>query len=513
MTKNLPVDPKSVLWNPPADQIRSIAAEMSNARTTEYDNLNVATRVVSRSKLSTFLVTDEPESVSDQSMTRTEYARISKIQDEFIRTQDMLVIEGFIGNDLEFRTACRLIIERANANIAAMQQILYYPATAEELLIFEPTLTVIYTPNLTMPGYPEDRLIAVDLENNITRVFNSDYFGESKKGGLRMWNRLVFERGGLALHAGSKVIPVGGRNRVGLMVGLSGTGKTTTTFTKQNNSSPVQDDFVALMPGGRVYATENGCFAKTFGLNPNDEPTIYYATTSNHAYLENVSQSDDGKVDFFDTSYTQNGRAVIRMEDIEGAFDAREMSKADFLLILNRNENLIPAVARVDGAQAAAFFMLGETKGTSAGGAAEAGKSLRVPGTNPFFPMLHANQGNRFLELLEGSPMEVFLLNTGRIGGDDKDDRSKKVKIQHSSAVVKAIAEGTIEWEKDPDFGYLVASKVPGIDDMDYLQPRRLYERQGRVDEYRGLVEKYTRERREYLNKWPGLNPVIVNAI
>ena len=34
-------------------------------------------------------------------------------------------------------------------------------------------------------------------------------------------------------------------------------------------------------------------------------------------------------------------------------------------------------------------------KGTAAGGAEEAGKSLRVPGTNPFFPMLHDLQGNK----------------------------------------------------------------------------------------------------------------------
>jgi phosphoenolpyruvate carboxykinase (ATP) len=364
-----------------------------------------------------------------------------------------------------------------------------------------------------MPGYPDDRLIAVDLENNITRVFNSDYFGESKKGGLRMWNRLVYERGGLALHAGCKVIPVDGVNRVGLMVGLSGTGKTTTTFTKQNDSSPVQDDFVGLMPGGKVYATENGCFAKTFGLNPKDEPTIYNAVTTRHAYLENVSQDGQGKLDFFDTSYTPNGRAVIRMADIEGGFDARQMSRADFLLILNRNENIIPAVVKLEGAMAAAYFMLGETKGTSAGGAAEAGKSLRVPGTNPFFPMLHAMQGNRFLELLRNSPMEVYLLNTGRIGGDDKDERSKKVRIQHSSAVVKAIAEGTIAWERDPDFGYLVASAVPGIDDHDYLQPKRLYERQGRTDEYNALVAKYRTDRAEYLRKWPGLSSEIVGAL
>jgi phosphoenolpyruvate carboxykinase (ATP) len=511
--KTLPVEPKSVVWNPTPDELRRFTEEMPNCRKTEFSNVNVGTRVVSRSKGSTFLATDTPENHSDQTISRAEYDRMARLQNDYVKSRDMLVIEGYIGNDPEFRTAARLIIEKSNANIAAMQHILYYPATEAELAAFHPTVTVIYTPNLKAEGYPDDRLIAVDLENYVTRVFHSDYFGESKKGGLRMWNKIVYERGGLALHAGCKVIPVGGKNRVGLIVGLSGTGKTTTTFTKQNNSSPVQDDFCALMPGGKVYATENGCFAKTFGLNPKDEPTIYDACASGHAYLENVSQDDHGKIDYFDTSYTQNGRAVIRMEDIAGALDAREVKKVDFLLILNRNENIIPAVAKLEGPLAAAYFMLGETKGTSAGGAAEAGKSLRVPGTNPFFPLLHAYQGNRMLELMNDSPMEVYLLNTGRIGGDEKDDRSKKVRIQHSSAVVKAIAEGTIKWEKDLDFGYLVATEVPGIDDADYLQPRKMYERQGRAEDYNALVQKYNDDRRAYLRKWKGLREEIVAAI
>lgn len=513
-TPTLPFLARSVIWNPTPEQLRSFTEEMPNARKTEFNNVNVGTRVVSRSKLSTFIATDRPQEHSDQTISRAEYDRIANVQNDYIKTRDMLVVDGFIGNDPAFRVPARLVIEKANANIAGMQQILYYQATAEELESFEPKLTVIYTPNLKAEGYPEKRLIAVDLENYVTRVLSSDYFGESKKGGLRMWNKLVYERGGLALHAGCKVIPVAGRNKVGLIVGLSGTGKTTTTFTKQNDSRPVQDDFCALMPGGKIYATENGCFAKTFGLNPNDEPTIYNACASEHAYLENVSQNAEGKIDYFDTSYTPNGRAVIRMQDIAGAADAREVaSKVDFLLILNRNENIIPAVAKLEGPLAAAYFMLGETKGTSAGGAAEAGKSLRVPGTNPFFPLLHAFQGNRMLELMERSPMDVYLMNTGRIGGDETDERSKKVRIQHSSAIVKAIAEGTIKWESDPDFGYLVAKQVPGLDDADYLQPKTMYERQGRLDEYRQLVEKYNRDRRAYLRKWQGLDSQIVSAI
>ena len=103
-------------------------------------------------------------------------------------------------------------------------------------------------------------------------------------------------------------------------------------------------------------------------------------------------------------------------------------------------------------------------------------------------------------------------MNTGRVGGAGGDERSKKVKIPHSSAVVKGIAEGTIEWERDPDFGYLVAARVPGIDDADadVLQPRRLYERQGRDDEYRSFVERFKAERTEFLRGFPSLSAEIV---
>ena len=171
------------------------------------------------------------------------------------------------------------------------------------------------------------------------------------------------------------------------------------------------------MPKGKIYGTENGCFAKTFGLDPKHEPTIYGAVTKRDAYLENVSQKDDGgPVDFYDASYTQNGRATFELSALGWVEDARNIRPADVLLILNRNENIIPGVARLDSEHAAAYFMLGETQGTSAGGKDEMGKALRVPGTNPFFPLRHEQQGNRFLELHRSRPFEVYLMNTGRVG-------------------------------------------------------------------------------------------------
>jgi phosphoenolpyruvate carboxykinase (ATP) len=231
-----------------------------------------------------------------------------------------------------------------------------------------------------------------------------------------------------------------------------------------------------------------------------------------NAYLENVFQDDGGTIDFFNENYTKNGRAVFEMRDLLSYEDARNVGTVDYLLILNRNENIIPGVARLNQEHAAAYFMLGETTGTAAGGAAEEGKFLRVPGTNPFFPLPHGLQGNRMLELLASHPIETYLLNTGRVGGKDGDDRSKKVKIPHTSACVKGIAEQTITWEDDPDFGYQVAAAVPEFDDPELLQPRKLYERQGRLDEYRALVERLKAERVTRLQEFPELSEEIIKA-
>src|ERR687892_590508 len=477
-----------LLENPSAEELQQLTAGMPTARWTKYGNLNVQTEVLARSNPSTFIVDDDPDPGVERTVSREQAQEWADRQDAYIAGQEMILLDGYLGAQPEFRVPVRLYIEAANANIAGMQQQLWFPVDDPEG--FEPELTVVYTPKLPAPGWPDERLILVDLEQGVNRVFNSDYFGESKKGILRMWNKLVYERGGIGLHAGCKVIPTNRGERVALIVGLSGTGKTTTTFTRQNGSLPVQDDFVAWMPDGAVYATENGCFAKTYGLNPEDEPTIYGAVTQPRSYLENVSQTGD-EVDFYDESYTKNGRATFGFEGIN------------------------PAVAKLEGPQAAAFFMLGETTGTAAGGAAEEGKFLRVPGTNPFFPLPHDLQGNRFLELVAEHPLGVYLMSTGRVGGPESEERSRKVRIKHSSAIVKAIAEGTIEWQDDPDFGYRIARHVPGIEGEDeaVLRPRELYESQGRLDEYERQVERLHRERREFLSGFDSLTAEIFDAV
>ena len=500
---------RSAIHNPSPEELRSLAAAQTTVRETEYGSLNVTTQVTARSKVSTFIATDDPSRHTDPTITRSEYDALARAQTEHLANKNVVVLDGYIGDHPDARVRTRLIIEKENANIAAKQRLLYFPADDDA----DPEFTVYYTPSLAAPGYPDDRIIAVDLDAGVTRVLNSDYFGESKMAGLRMWDALMYRRGGLAMHSGLKVVGDGTARRVGLVVGLSGTGKTTTTFSRAGGGAPVQDDFVALFPGGKVYGTEAGTFAKVYGLTAESEPPVCHGATQPRSYLENVAMDASGALDFHDKTHTENSRAVISAEDIPGIIYPAEVDTADFMLILNRNANIIPAVARLTPDQAAAYFMLGETTGTSAGGKSEAGKFLRVPGTNPFFAYRHEWQANRLRELLETTSMEVFVLNTGRVGGPADDDRSSKVTPAISAAIVAAIAHGGIEWEEDPDFGYEVASAVPNVEDSSILRPRLLYASQERGDEYAELIAGLKVERSEHLASYEDLLPEIAAAV
>jgi phosphoenolpyruvate carboxykinase (ATP) len=108
-----------------------------------------------------------------------------------------------------------------------------------------------------------------------------------------------------------------------------------------------------------------------------------------------------------------------------------------------------------------------------------------------------------------------FMMNTGWVGGDEDDEkagRALKVKIRHSSAILQALADGSIEWVEDPDFGYLVATALAGVP-AEILRPRILYAAQDRLPEYEQIARTLREERRAYLAGFAGIAPEIVAAV
>jgi phosphoenolpyruvate carboxykinase (ATP) len=58
-----------------------------------------------------------------------------------------------------------------------------------------------------------------------------------------------------------------------------------------------------------------------------------------------------------------------------------------------------------------------------------------------------------------------------------------------------------------------VATSVPDLDDDEKLRPRKLYERQGRADEYARTVESLKNDRVAHLQQFTQLSEEIIKAV
>jgi phosphoenolpyruvate carboxykinase (ATP) len=372
-----------------------------------------------------------------------------------------------------------------------------------------------------------ERRILVDPATYTTYVLGSDYMGEVKKSFLRLAMYRSKQRGGLGLHAGSKLMRV--ENVAGELVekgaiffGLSGTGKTTLTchhhfLTGEEGVSIRQDDVVLMQPDASCYGTENAFFIKTEGLEPEGQPLLYNAAISPNAMLENVWVGGDGTPEFLNYTLGRNGRAVVFRSDMAYTDDSIDLPHTDIVVFITRREDVVPAVAKLTSEQGAAFFMLGESIETAAGDPARAGQPVHSVGTNPFVIGSLAEEGNIFLRLLQENPgVQVFLLNTGRIGARDVDrqlrydeqgrPRGVKIGVLDSTEIIKQIARGGIEWEEDPDWGYEVARRVEGIPDyIRRLDPRAYYSE----GEYAELTRSLKADRKTWLEQFPELDEKI----
>ncbi|HEY5639647.1 MAG TPA: hypothetical protein VIW01_06310, partial [Dehalococcoidia bacterium] len=80
------IEAAAILDNPSHKDLRQLTAQMDNAHHTVLGNLDVATRVDSRSAGSTYVVTDRPDDFRGvQTISRAEYRRIADLQNEYIR--------------------------------------------------------------------------------------------------------------------------------------------------------------------------------------------------------------------------------------------------------------------------------------------------------------------------------------------------------------------------------------------------------------------------------------------
>lgn len=489
-----PIEAQEIINNPSLDEIREMAKDQE--RTTQYGSASYTSKIKNRSAKMTEIVYGETTEEQEKTLREVQ---------EFLKSQTLIRIDRTMCQNPKLKIHCRFFVTKEFAKLAfGWGQTLF----AAENIEAEPDQRVIDIPQW------KERKVLVDPKSHTTYVLGTDYIGEVKKANLRMGMYIAKCKGMLGLHAGSKEIffkKDGKMTKKGaIFFGLSGTGKTTLTchhhrFTGDEGVAIRQDDVVMLGEDMSCIGTENNFYIKTEGLEEKGQPVLYKAAVSPRAVLENIWVDPSGKVDFLNYEATTNGRAVVYRADMDYTDDSIDLEKADIVVFITRRNNIIPAVAKLTPEQGAAFFMLGESVETSAGDPSKAGQSLRCVGTNPFIIGEQYEEGNIFLKILRNNPdTEIFLLNTGMVGGE----QGEKITIHDSTEIIKQIALGAVQWEKDPLWGYEIPLKIPGIDHT-RIDPRWYY---SRID-YLNLVNELKQERREWLSKFEGLDPDIMNAL
>ncbi len=486
--------PKGIINNPSDKELREWALEKGGV-ITEFGNLAVTTKVRNRIAKFTEVAMGELKPEDDQ---------LIRGAMEYLKTKEVIQLDRVMCHTSPYKRNCRVYVVADYPRIPLMWGNTLFPSEGGE-----PDFITI-----TVPDWPEKRTI-VFPEAGLTIIVGSDYKGENKKAMLRQVMYWAKKNGNLGLHAASKIIRVlrdGELKDFGfLLFGLSATGKTTLSCHSHWLRPPErvvirQDDVVILRSDASAIGTEESFYLKTDGLEPDSQPLLYAAAISPRAILENVwVDPKTGKVDFFDTRLTSNGRGMVKRGDIAYTDDSIDLDKVHYMIFITRRTDVVPPVMRLSTEWAAAAFMLGESVETSAGDPTQAGKSLRVVGTNPFIVGSEEEEGNMFLNFLRDNPdIQCFIMNAGRVGGD----RGQKITVKDSVKVIEMIARDKIEWRKDDFWGYEVPVHIPGID-LSRFDLNNFYSE----EQIQELSKDLKRERLEWLSQFKGLDKDILDAI
>ncbi len=487
--------PKKIIDNPSDDSLREWAVEHGGV-ITEFGNLSVITRVRNRMAKLTEVIMGEPEP--------EDLELICKVLD-YLKDKEVIQLDRVMCMTPGFKKSCRLYVTAEYARLPLMWGNTLFPSEGKE-----PDFI-----SLAIPEW-EEKKVLVFPEQGLTIILGSDYKGEQKKAMLRQVMYWAKKEGNLGLHAAAKIIRVYRGNQLSdfgfLLFGLSATGKTTLSCHSHWLRFPEtavirQDDVVILRRDGSAVGTEDSFYIKTDGLEPDSQPLLYAAALSPRAILENVSvEPDTGKVDFFNTTLTSNGRAMVKRGDIAFTDGQIDLGQINFIVFITRRYDIMPPVVNLTPEWAAAAFMLGESIESSAGDPTQAGKALRVVGTNPFIVGSYAEEGNMFLSILRENPdIKCCILNTGCVGGVD---RGQKITVKDSVKILEMIARDEITWQRDDFWGYDVPTEIPGVE-LGRFDPKNFYS----AEQIEQLSRDLKRERLDWLSRYPSLDEGILNAI
>lgn len=503
-----------LLKNPSQESLRAYALDEPEVRTTRHGNLVAFSEPTSRAKPFTRSNLDEPFGQAERELLESARRRLSE--------ERLVSIDVAVGDGSEDVTA-RLIVPKRFAHVAYGGAKLFRQLPSS---VGRPTHQVLMFFDQAFEANKEKRLPEKDItirnalgpDGGLVKIVrNSNYVGEWKKGVFTGEDYRAKLKGSIFLHAGCRRDILeqadGGYRAVSsLFVALSANGKTSLTskvlaFKHGEESWLVQDDGGTLNPDGSFDGFEpGGIFVKTEGLSPKDQIECYYGVLRPGSFLENVHVNDDGYPDFFNIERTANGRAVIERRDFMHSHKDIGTPRVDNLFLITRGPT-IPALSLLSAEEAVAFMILGQSMESSAGDPTQAGAIKNVFFYDPFVVGDRTAHAARFHEILKANPhIRCYLLNTGGVG---EGEHHRDIGLSDTMNMLNACLRGDIvDWAPAPATGLTVPASVRRVDSI-LFHPEKLYT----AAEFTARQQALDARRREVLDRYPGLDPAISQAI
>ncbi len=481
---------KEIVYNPSYDELFAAETDpnlegFERGVVTENGTVAVRTGIFTgRSPKDKYIVYDDTSKENlwwDSSGSHNDNKPVSKeIWDELkvkvsnqLSNKKLYVVDTFCGANPKVRMKVRFIVEVAwQAHFVTN---MFLRPTDEELTTYgEPDFVVMNGSKTTNENWEKH-----GLNSEVFTIFNMTekmqiiggtwYGGEMKKGMFAMMNYYLPLNHMPSMHCSANM---GEKDDVAIFFGLSGTGKTTLSADPKRRL--IGDDEHGWDDDG-IFNFEGGCYAKTIDLDPESEPDIYRAIKRD-ALLENVVVDENGKVDYFDHSITENGRVSYPIHHIDNIVTpVSRGGHAKKVIFLTADAfGILPPVSILTPEQTKYHFLSGFT-------AKLAGTERGI--TEPV-PTFSACFGKAFLTLhpvkyaeelvarMESVDAKAYLVNTGWNG------TGKRISIKDTRAIIDAILDGSINDMPTavvPIFNLEVPTQLPETD-TSILDPRETYE-------------------------------------
>ncbi len=377
----------------------------------------------------------------------------------------LYVIDGYAGANPDTRLKVRFVMEVAWQ--AHFVKNMFIRPEAEELENFEPDFVVLNASKSTNPDFEEmglnsENFVIFNLKEKMAVIGGTWYGGEMKKGIFSIMNYYLPLKGIASMHCSANV---GKSGDVALFFGLSGTGKT--TLSTDPNRALIGDDEHGWDEDG-VFNFEGGCYAKCINLSKENEPGIYGAIRRD-ALLENVVVEDNGAVDFFDNSKTENTRVSYPIYHIDNII--KPVSKAGHaqrVIFLSADAfGVLPPVSRLTKEQTRYYFLSGYTAKVAG---TERGIKEPVPSFSACFgaaflmldPIVYAKELTR---KMIAANSDAWLINTGWMGGPY--GTGCRIDLPSTRLIIDSILNGDLdnaEFDTLPVFNLSIPLRVEGVD-------------------------------------------------